>query len=59
MKPISLDEQHQLCGGAWGFLCGATIAIGVGMTLTTGAAAVGPAMLIAEWGCTLDYVVRG
>ena len=59
MQPIILEEQKQICGGAWGFLCGVAIGVGVGITITSSGAAAGPALLLAEWACTLEYVVRG
>ena len=58
MTTLTTQRQHELVGGDWGFWCGAAIGFGIVASIASGAAAVGPAMLLAENVCTAEYVIR-
>jgi hypothetical protein len=56
MKELTEQQQQEIHGGKWGFLCGASVALGLAAAITTGGLAIGGGMLLAEWGCAIDAV---
>ncbi|BAH40737.1 MAG TPA: hypothetical protein DGD08_18350 [Gemmatimonas aurantiaca] len=57
MKTLTMQQQHEIVGGDWGFLCGAAIGAGIGAVMISGGGALPAAMIAAEWACALDIVV--
>lgn len=53
MKTLTMQQQHEIVGGDWGFLCGAAIGAGIGAVMISGGGALPAAMIAAEWACAL------
>jgi hypothetical protein len=58
MKALTQQQQRGISGGKWGFLCGVAVGLGIGASIASGGAAIGPSMLAAEWACALDVVAN-